>query len=323
AGGARSRPRAVRHGAHRRARGGRHAGSRHDCLPCGSAPRRDRALPALRLRRVRVVRLAGGQRGNAEPAGPGVRVRDGVRPWWLDGRRARKRNTFTDFIAAADMLADRGWVAPDRIVSRGLSAGGLLQGAVFSMAPRRWRAVVAEVPFVDCVTTMLDPGIPLTIGEWDEWGDPRDPAIRAFMDSSSPQGNAPAGPRPDLPVPGSLQDPGVLIHDPGKWVARLRATDTAGPGSPGSRLLFRPELGSGAHVGPAGRYDRLRYEAEILAFIVDAAGGEAQFPPGLRVSPTRFKILFFPAKRGLPGPSAPSLPPPAPLSFSPPPPFLL
>ena len=99
----------------------------------------------------------------------------GGRGWWLDGHRRRKRNTFTDFIAAADMLAGQGWAAADRKVSRGLSAGGLLQGAVFSTAPRRWGAVVAEVPFVDCVTTMLDPAIPLTINEWDEWGDPPGP----------------------------------------------------------------------------------------------------------------------------------------------------
>src|SRR5215471_13526382 len=188
---------------------------------------------------------------------------EGGRAWWLNGRLDRKRNTFTDFIAAADMLADRGWAAPERIVSRGLSAGGLLQGAVFSMAPRRWRAVVAEVPFVDCVTTMLDPGIPLTIAEWDEWGDPRDPAIRAYMESYSPYDNVPAGPWPSLLVTGSLHDPRVLIHEPAKWVAKLRAASD-------SRLLFRPELGAGAHVGPAGRYDRLRYEAEILAFIVGA-----------------------------------------------------
>jgi len=190
---------------------------------------------------------------------------EGGRRWWLDGRLDRKPNTFTDFIAAAGMLADQGWADGDRIVSRGLSAGGLLQGAAFSMAPRRWRAVVAEVPFVDCVTTMLDPGIPLTISEWDEWGDPREPAARAYLASYSPYDNVPAGRRPDLLVTGSLHDPRVLIHEPAKWVAKLRATDTDG-----SRLLFRPELGAGAHVGPAGRYDRLRYEAEILAFIVTA-----------------------------------------------------
>ena len=106
---------------------------------------------------------------------------EGGRRWWAEGHLDRKRTTFTDFIAAADMLAGEGWAAPDRIVSRGLSAGGLLQGAVFSMAPGRWRAVVAEVPFVDVVTTMLDPSIPLTITEWDEWGDPRDPAMRAYL----------------------------------------------------------------------------------------------------------------------------------------------
>lgn len=195
---------------------------------------------------------------------------EGGRRWWLDGRLGRKRNTFTDFIAVADMLADRGWAAPGRIVSRGLSAGGLLQGAVYSLAPQRWRAVVAEVPFVDCVTTMLDPSIPLTVNEWDEWGDPRDPAVRAYLASYSPCDNPPAGPRPDLLVTGSLHDPRVLIHEPAKWVARLRATGTAG-----SRVLFRPELGAGAHTGPAGRFGQLGYEAEILAFIVDAAAGRS------------------------------------------------
>jgi oligopeptidase B len=192
---------------------------------------------------------------------------EGGRRWWAEGHLDRKRTTFTDFIAAADLLAREGWAAPDRIVSRGLSAGGLLQGAVFSMAPERWRAVVAEVPFVDVVTTMLDPTIPLTITEWDEWGDPRDPAMRAYLASYSPYDNVPDGPRPDLLVTGSLHDPRVLIHEPAKWVARLRATGSG----PGGRVLFRPELGAGAHVGPAGRYDQLRYEAEILAFILTAA----------------------------------------------------
>ena len=196
---------------------------------------------------------------------------EGGRRWWAEGHLDRKRTTFTDFIAAADMLAGQGWAAPDRIVSRGLSAGGLLQGAVFSMAPERWRAVVAEVPFVDVVTTMLDPSIPLTITEWDEWGDPRDPAMRAYLASYSPYDNVPAGPRPDLLVTGSLHDPRVLIHEPAKWVARLRAS-AASPGTgPGGRVLFRPELGAGAHVGPAGRYDQLRYEAEILAFILSVS----------------------------------------------------
>ena len=193
---------------------------------------------------------------------------EGGRRWWAEGHLDRKRTTFTDFIAAADTLAGGGWAAPDRISSRGLSAGGLLQGAVFSLAPGRWRAVVAEVPFVDVVTTMLDPSIPLTITEWDEWGDPRDPAMRDYLRSYSPYDNVPAGPRPDLLVTGSLHDPRVLIHEPAKWVARLRATDTGG-----SRVLFRPELGAGAHVGPAGRYDQLRYEAEIAGLHPDRRTG--------------------------------------------------
>ena len=199
---------------------------------------------------------------------------EGGRRWWLQGRLDRKRNTFTDFIAAADALADQGWAAPDRIVSRGRSAGGLLQGAVFTMAPRRWRAVVAEVPFVDCVTTMSDPTIPLTINEWDEWGDPRhDPVMRAYLRSYSPYDNTPPLPWPDLLVTGNVHDTRVLIKEPARWVARLRATAAASPhGGAAGRLLFRAELGTEAHMGPTGRYDKLRYEAEVLAFIVTATG---------------------------------------------------
>ena len=189
---------------------------------------------------------------------------EGGRRWWLAGRLDRKKTTFTDFIAVADALDKQRWVAGGSIVSRGLSAGGLLQGAVFSMAPGRWRAVVAEVPFVDVVTSMLDPTIPLTISEWDEWGDPREPAARAYLASYSPYDNIPPGPWPDLLVTGSLHDPRVLVHEPAKWVARLRAAG-------GGRVLFRPELGPGAHVGPSGRYGKIAYEAEILAFVVAAA----------------------------------------------------
>jgi len=207
---------------------------------------------------------------------------EGGRRWWLQGRLDRKRNSFTDFIAAADMLAAQGWAAPDRIVSRGRSAGGLLQGAVFSMAPQRWRAVVAEVPFVDVVTTMSDPTIPLTINEWDEWGEPAsDPAIRAYMRSYSPYDNVPPPPWPDLLVTGNVHDTRVLIREPAKWVARLRAAAVANADAgPGGRLLFRAELGTEAHMGPTGRYEKLRYEAEVLAFIITAAGLPAT-PTGL------------------------------------------
>jgi oligopeptidase B len=187
---------------------------------------------------------------------------EGGRRWWLDGMMARKQNTFTDQIAAADRLAD-GLVDGDRIVGRGLSAGGLLQGAVFSQAPDRWRGIVAEVAFVDVVTTMLDPSIPLTVTEWDEWGDPRRPEDYRWMRAYSPYDNPPpAGGRPDLLVTGALHDARVMVFEPAKWVALLRQTDP--DWSP--RCLFRVELGAGAHVGPSGRYAHLRYEAEVYAW---------------------------------------------------------
>jgi oligopeptidase B len=220
----------------------------------------DRSLPSVLDRGVvyAVAHVRGG----------GERGRD----WWQQGRLRAKPRTFSDFVEVADWLAgDPSGATPlvdgHRIVSRGLSAGGLLQGAVYSRAPGRWRAVVAEVPFVDCVTTMLDPSIPLTINEWDEWGDPRDPEDFACLRSYSPYDNPPVGARPDLLVTGAVHDPRVLVHEPAKWVARLRDTDTAG-----SRVLFRVELGAGAHTGPSGRFGHLRYEAEIGAFILAAMG---------------------------------------------------
>jgi oligopeptidase B len=188
---------------------------------------------------------------------------EGGRTWWEQGRLRRKPTTFTDFIAAADELAAQGWADGARIASRGASAGGLLQGAALSMAPTRWRAMVAEVPFVDVVNSMLDPTAPLTINEWDEWGDPREPGDFEVMAGYSPYENIPEGERPALFVTGSLHDSRVMIHEPAKWVARLRATD---PGT--RRLLFRPELGAASHGGPSGRLDRVRYQAEVLAFLL-------------------------------------------------------
>jgi oligopeptidase B len=190
---------------------------------------------------------------------------EGGRRWWLDGRLEHKQNTFTDFAAVADGLAS-GLVDGDRIASRGLSAGGLLQGAVLSQRPDRWRAVVAEVPFVDVVTTMFDASTPLTVNEWDEWGDPRRRADFDVMLAYSPYDNPPpAGGRPDLLVTGAVHDPRVMVREPAKWVALLRATDPEW--SP--RCLFRVETGAGAHAGPSGRFARLAYEAEIYAWLLD------------------------------------------------------
>ena len=190
---------------------------------------------------------------------------EGGRRWWLDGRLEHKQHTFDDFVAVADGLAD-GYVDGSRIASRGLSAGGLLQGAVFSQRPDRWRAVVAEVPFVDVVTTMFDASIPLTVTEWDEWGDPRRKADFDWLLAYSPYDHPPAaGTRPDLLVTGALHDPRVMVHEPAKWVARLRATDP--DWSP--RCLFRVETGAGAHVGPSGRFGHLAYEAEVYAWLLE------------------------------------------------------
>lgn len=189
--------------------------------------------------------------------------------WWEGGRMRNKRNTFTDFIAAAETLVADKWVDPARIVTEGVSAGGLLQGAVFSMAPERWRAVVARVPFVDVVTTMLDPTVPLTAGEWTEWGDPRTPDDYAYMASYSPYDNVPTGKRPDLLVTGNLNDARVMVREPAKWVAKLRATRTDD-----SEIIFRAEIGSASHGGSSGRYDRLRERAEIVAWMLEKLDAE-------------------------------------------------
>jgi oligopeptidase B len=195
---------------------------------------------------------------------------EGGRRWWLDGRMEHKQNTFTDHAAVADGVAgDSGTAAivdGSRLATRGLSAGGLLQGAVLSQRPERWRAVVAEVPFVDVVTSMLDPSIPLTINEWDEWGDPRREADFRWMLAYSPYDNLPAaGSRPDLLVTGALHDARVMVWEPAKWVAALRHSDPAW--SP--RCLFRVETGAGAHAGPSGRFGHLAYEAEVYAWVLD------------------------------------------------------
>ena len=194
---------------------------------------------------------------------------EGGRRWWLDGSMQRKQHTFDDLIAVADGLASEGLVDGARIATRGLSAGGLLQGAVFSQRPERWRAVVAEVPFVDVVTTMLDETVPLTITEWEEWGDPRVREEFDWMLAYSPYDNLPAaGTRPDLLVTGAVNDPRVMVREPAKWVAALRESDP--DWSP--RLLFRCETSAGAHVGPSGRIGHLGYEAEIYAWVLDRLG---------------------------------------------------
>ncbi|HWE56586.1 MAG TPA: S9 family peptidase [Acidimicrobiales bacterium] len=192
------------------------------------------------------------------------------RRWYEQGRMEHKANTFTDFIACAEALVASGWVDRDRLVARGGSAGGLLMGAVTNMRPDLWRAIVAEVPFVDVVTTMSDTSLPLTVTEWEEWGDPvHDADAFARMLSYSPYDNVEARPTwPAIYASAGLNDPRVGFWEPAKWVARLRSV---GAGHHGRPVLLRTELGAG-HGGPSGRYDTWRDEARIQAFILGQMG---------------------------------------------------
>jgi oligopeptidase B len=191
------------------------------------------------------------------------------RPWYEDGRLMRKTNTFTDFIACAEHLIADGWTSPDRLAIRGGSAGGLLMGAVTNMRPDLFGAVVAEVPFVDVVTTMSDEALPLTVTEWEEWGNPRDDAAAyAYMKAYSPYDNVHPAAYPSMYVTAGLNDPRVGYWEPAKWVAKLRVTKTDD-----NPLVLRTEMGAG-HQGPSGRYDAWRDEARVQAFILAALGVE-------------------------------------------------
>jgi oligopeptidase B len=198
------------------------------------------------------------------------------RRWYEQGRMEHKSNTFTDFVAAAAHLIDAGETSADRLAARGGSAGGLLMGAVVNLRPDLWRAVVAEVPFVDVVTTMSDPELPLTVTEWEEWGDPvHDPVAFERMLAYSPYDNVQGGPHPAMFVTGGLNDPRVGYWEPAKWVAKLRSL---GVGTPERPLLLRTEMGAG-HRGSTGRYDAWRDEARVQAFLLWQLGQKEE--PGL------------------------------------------
>jgi oligopeptidase B len=188
------------------------------------------------------------------------------RAWYERGKLLAKKNTFTDFVACARHLVKVGWTAPERMVARGGSAGGLLVGAVANLAPDAFGGFVAEVPFVDALNTILDPSLPLTVTEWEEWGNPLDdPEVYGYMKSYSPYENVAAHPYPPILAVTSLNDTRVLYHEPAKWVARLRAT------SPATPVLLKTEMEAG-HGGPSGRYDAWREEAFVLAWILDHLG---------------------------------------------------
>jgi oligopeptidase B len=184
------------------------------------------------------------------------------RQWYLDGKLLAKRNTFTDTIAAAEHLVSQRWASPDRLAIRGGSAGGLLVGACVTMRPDLFAAGVAEVPFVDVVTTMHDTTLPLTVTEWEEWGDPRSEPYCSYIASYSPYDNTVAMEYPALYVTAGLNDPKVSYHEPAKWVAKIRAVRTND-----APLLLKTEMGAG-HAGPSGRYDAWRDEARVYTFLI-------------------------------------------------------
>jgi oligopeptidase B len=188
------------------------------------------------------------------------------RRWYENGKFLHKRNTFTDFIAAAETLVAREYTTPDRLVARGGSAGGLLMGAVANLRPDLFRAMVAEVPFVDVLTTILDESLPLTVIEWDEWGNPNQREFYDYIKSYSPYDNVRAVDYPRILATAGLNDPRVSYWEPAKWVQKLRVTKTDD-----DPVLLKVEMGAG-HMGPSGRYDAWRDEAFVLAFVLDAVG---------------------------------------------------
>ncbi|HET7303931.1 MAG TPA: S9 family peptidase [Segeticoccus sp.] len=192
------------------------------------------------------------------------------RRWYDHGKMEHKKNTFTDFVACAEHLVDAGWVAPDRLAAEGGSAGGLLMGAAVNLAPDRFRAVHAAVPFVDTLTTILDPSLPLTVGEWEEWGDPLHHAdVYAYMKSYAPYDNVAPREYPAILATTSLNDTRVYFVEPTKWVARLREVTTNDQRS--RPILLRTEMVAG-HGGKSGRYDAWRQRAFELAFLLDQVG---------------------------------------------------
>jgi oligopeptidase B len=192
------------------------------------------------------------------------------RAWYDNGKLLHKRNTFTDFIASADHLVDSGWVDPDRLAAEGGSAGGLLIGAALNLAPERFRVVHAAVPFVDALTTILDPSLPLTVVEWEEWGNPLDdPEVYAYMKSYTPYENLHPAAYPAVLATTSLNDTRVYFTEPAKWVARLREVTTSDPAA--RPVLLRTEMVAG-HGGKSGRYDSWRQAAWEWAFLAGQVG---------------------------------------------------
>jgi len=188
------------------------------------------------------------------------------RQWYEDGRLLKKKNTFSDFIACAEYLIREQFTNPGKLFAMGRSAGGLLMGAITNMRPELFKGVVAEVPFVDVITTMIDPTIPLTTGEYDEWGDPNQKEYYDYMLSYSPYDNVEAKNYPNLLITGGLHDSQVQYWEPAKWAAKLQSLKTDK-----NRLLLKTNMDAG-HGGASGRFKRLHETAFSYAFLLDLAG---------------------------------------------------
>ena len=187
--------------------------------------------------------------------------------WHDAGKMMNKKTTFTDFIACAEDLVKRGYGSKDRLVIEGRSAGGLLMGAVLNMRPDLFKAAIVGVPFVDVINTMLDESLPLTVGEFEEWGNPKEKAAYDYMVTYSPYDNIEAKTYPNMLVKTSFNDSQVMYWEPAKYVAKMRATRTDH-----NLLLLKTNLSPAGHGGASGRYDRLKESAFDYAFILTQMG---------------------------------------------------
>jgi oligopeptidase B len=190
------------------------------------------------------------------------------RQWYLDGKLMKKKNTFTDFIDCGKYLVDQKYTSKEHLYAEGGSAGGLLMGAVANMAPDLWHGIIAEVPFVDVVNTMLDESIPLTTNEFDEWGNPKNEDAYKYMKSYSPYENVEKKAYPNMLVITGLHDSQVQYFEPAKWVAKLRADKTDN-----NVLMLHTNMDYG-HGGASGRFDYLKEEALNYAFLFALEGVE-------------------------------------------------
>ena len=186
--------------------------------------------------------------------------------WYDDGKMMKKKNTFTDFIDCAEFLISQKYTSNGHVYAQGGSAGGLLMGAIANMRPDLWNGIVAQVPYVDVITTMSDPSIPLTTGEYLEWGNPANKEEYFYMKSYSPYDNVTAQDYPNMLVTTGLHDSQVQYWEPAKWIAKLRATKTDN-----NKLYLDTNMDAG-HGGASGRFEALKEVAKEYSFLLDLEG---------------------------------------------------